>query len=97
MTTQELSAIAGVLLSLVFSYAPGAKDWFETLTPTFKRLVMLGLLLMATGGVFGLACGQVVSGIATCDRAGAIELARIFVTAVVANQSAFLISPKRAK
>ena len=48
MTATELSAIAGVVLSLFFSYVPGVKSWFGDLSSEYKQTVM-GLLLL--GGV----------------------------------------------
>jgi len=36
-----ISSLAGILLSLIFSYAPTARRWFNTLEPTGKRLMML--------------------------------------------------------
>ncbi len=91
-------AIAGIILSLVFSYVPGAKDWFDKLDGTKKRLVMLVLLAMAAGGMFGLACaglGIELGLVVTCDRAGAIQMVMAFILAVTANQATYLISPKR--
>jgi len=50
MSAQLLSAVAGVLLSLLFSYIPGASDWFAALDGTRKRLVMLGALVLVAAG-----------------------------------------------
>jgi hypothetical protein len=91
---EEISAIAGILLSLGFSYLPGLKDRFSQLEPTSKRLVMLGLLALVALGVFGLSCLRPgwLPGV-TCSGEGAWELARIFFIAVVANQAAYELSP----
>ncbi len=95
ITSEELSAVAGILLSLGFSYIPGVRERFGSMEPTYKRLVMLGLLLVSALGIFSLSCLQspVLKAI-TCDQAGAWELGRVFVAALIANQAVFTASPK---
>jgi hypothetical protein len=95
MNAEELSAVAGVMLSVGCSYLPGINEKFNLLDPTHKRLVMLGLLVLATLGVFGLSCLDAgLSPVVQCSRTGAWGLARAFGLAVVANQAAFQMSPK---
>ncbi len=99
MTTEELSMIAGMALSLGFRYIPGLNVWYEGLSAEKKRLVMLGLLAAAALAVFALTCsGFTQDGIViplTCDRSGAIGLLKTFLLAVISNQAVFLISPRR--
>ena len=95
ISSEELSAAAGIVLSLGFSYIPGVSQHFDGLTPTQKRLVMLGLLLACALGAFGLSClknGFITA--LTCDRAGAWGLAKVFAAALIANQAVFAISPR---
>ena len=95
ISSEELSAAAGIVLSLGFSYIPGVSQRFDGLTPTQKRLAMLGLLLACALGVFLLSCAN--SGVITapaCDRSGAWGLAKVFIAALIANQAAFTISPR---
>lgn len=40
MTSDELAAVAGVVLSLAFSYVPGLSGWFDGLRGEYKRLIM---------------------------------------------------------
>ena len=94
MSAEQLAAIAGVILSLLFSYVPGLSDWYGALDPTKKRLVMAVLLLAVAAGVFGASCGKLVAGV-TCDKAGALALISAFITALVANQAAYQISPRK--
>lgn len=97
MTADLLSTISGALLSLGFSYLPGASDWFSRLDGTRKRLVMLALLLLSTLAIFGLACAGWANelGLAvTCDQPGALGLLRAFLLALMANQSAYALSPQ---
>lgn len=51
MSSDKLSALAGVVLSLAFSYIPGLKTWFGGLSSTGKRLVMLAVLCEQRGAM----------------------------------------------
>jgi len=93
MTSDLLSAIAGVLLSLAFSYIPGINEQFAKLSSSSKRLIMGGLLLLVAGATFGLSCANILSSV-TCDKPGAIGLVSNFVMAMIANQSTYSISPE---
>jgi peptidoglycan/LPS O-acetylase OafA/YrhL len=93
LTAEQLAVIAGIVLSLLFSYIPGVRAKYEPQPPEVKRLIMLALLAVVALGVFGLSCTGYYSW-ATCDQQGAIKLGEIFFAALVANQAAYLISPK---
>lgn len=97
MTSEQLAMIAGIILSLAFSYIPKLSDWFQTLEPTMKRLIMAGLLLLVAVGSYLLSCVWVVIVVITCDRGGVMHLVMIFIAALVANQAAFMISPQKAR
>lgn len=94
MSSEQLGALAGLILSLAFSYVPGLSDKFATLESTTKRLIMAGLLLLVAGGAFGLSCANVINAI-ECTQAGALSLINTFVAALVANQATYLISPQK--
>ena len=101
MTENTLILVAGVVLSLVFSYVPGARHWFDSLDKkhgeqvggNYKRLVMLGLLALVALGAFGLGCLGRYDGV-TCDVDGIWKLLEVFVLAAIGNQTAYTISPK---
>lgn len=98
MTSEQLTAIAGALLSLAFSYVPGLRRRYEPLTETAKRLVMLVLLLLVAAGVYGLACthwGVLLEIGITCDKPGLRRLVWALVLAIMANQATFFINPKK--
>ncbi len=100
VTAEFVSSLAGVLLSLVFSYVPGAKQWYGALDGLHKRLVMLAFLALAVGLVLGVACagfGHDFGVAVVCDRSGFVAAARAFGAAVVANQTTYLVSPPAAK
>ncbi len=70
MTPESLRAIAGMILSLIFSYVPKVNEWFAAKDPTIKRLLMAGLLLLVAGllllvaaGALGLSCAQVITSV----------------------------------
>ena len=97
MSPETLSATAAVILSLLFSYIPGLSDAYGAYSKTGKRLIMLGLLALTSLGAFILACagvGELLGISFTCDEAGAVVLLQAFGAAVIANQAAYLISPK---
>lgn len=94
MNVELLTSLAGGVLSLVFSYAPNVSTWFESLTPTQKRLVMLLLLTLVALGVMGAACWTPYQ-YTECSEAGAWQLLEVWIGAVIANQATFLIAPKK--
>jgi len=98
MNAEQLAAIAGVVLSLLFSYLPGLSDAFDKLQPNQKRLTIAVLLLAVAGVVLGLACSHIydMNGV-TCDKPGLMGLINAFIAALIANQSAYLITPTKAK
>lgn len=94
MTDVALSAVAGVVLSLAFSYIPGLSGWFDKLQPTEKRLMMAVLLAIVASGALFLGCTNIITGVA-CTQAGVIGLVNAYIAALVANQAAFTISPRK--
>jgi len=96
MTAETLSAISGVVLSLLFSYIPGLSKWYGEKSEDVKRLIMLGLIVLAGAAAFGLACGGLAGdfGIGlTCDKAGGIALLKSIAAAAIANQAAYQLTP----
>ncbi len=98
MTADNISLAGGTLLSLFFSYIPGLQNRFNKFDGTRKRLVMLGVLVLFSASVFGLAClgwGEALGITLTCDQAGALSLVRSLIIAIIANQSIYSISPHK--
>lgn len=97
MSAESLSLVAGTVLSLAFSYIPGVRNWFMGFDPVIKRLIMLALLALATGVVYGLSClgwGFAWGITLSCDQSGLLGLIEQFVVAIIANQSIYVISPQ---
>lgn len=99
MSAQFISMVAGTILSLIFSYAPGVAPQYARLDPTWKRLVMLVLVVLVGVGAMAVACGGInVPGLAvTCTQEGAIELVTNVLLALMANQATYLVSPRRGE
>lgn len=97
MTTEVLLGIGGSLLSLLFEWVPGFKDWYIPKDPYMKRLIMILLLLAGTVIVFGLACSGVLGALnweVVCDAEGAWALFRLFLVAATSNQVTHLLVKK---
>ena len=94
ITPAILAAIAGAVLSLAFSYIPGLNTLFAALTAEVKRLIMAGLLLIIAVVLYFLNCGKILEIGLTCDKTGIIQLVWIFISAVVANQGVFNLTPQ---
>lgn len=97
MTAEFLSAFAGIILSLAFSYIPGLNTKFAAQAEEYKKLYMLGLLALVAGIIFALSCtkyGAMLGIPITCDDAGMIAILRILFAAAVANQTTFKLTPQ---
>lgn len=92
ITSELLSSLAGILLSLLTAYVPGFNTWFDTLNGAHKRLVMLGMLAAASLGAVGLSCVGWFDPVVTCDQPGFEMVITAFILAMVANQSTYLIT-----
>ncbi len=100
MTGSTLAALAASLLSLLFSYIPGFKTWYNPLDPYAKRLIMLALVVAVALGAFSFACAGLADDFSvkvTCDSFGAWGLVRAVIAAVAANQATYLITPHKSQ
>ena len=94
MTPEYLASVAGIVLSLIFGYVPGLKEWFDLQTSQRKAQVMGLALILVAGGAFGLACAQIATATGldiTCDVPGAVSVVKVLIAALVANQAAYLL------
>lgn len=94
ITPEILAGIAGVLLSLAFSYVPGVSVAFASLKPESKRLIMAGMLAIISVILYLLNCKSILWIGLTCDQTGIIQLVTIFISSIVANQGAFSLTPQ---
>lgn len=102
MNADLLLLISGAVLSAIFSFVPGAKEWFEKFNTTQKRGIMAILLFVVTAGVFGLECAGYLnvvwpgSGV-TCSDEGAVNLIYTFALALGSNQGTYWITEEVRK
>ena len=96
VTPASLGAIAGVAISLLFSYIPKLNVLYAELAPEVKRLIMLGVLLATSLALYGLNCWGVIATGITCDKNGIVQLIMIFISTLIANQSTLKITPQVA-
>ena len=96
MESNIVAGIAGVALSLIFGYVPGARQWFEALEPVRRAQVMGGLLILAALIIYGGACYTPWQAV-ECAEAGFWKLAELLGAALLANQAAYplLVKPTR--
>lgn len=97
MTAESLAVLAGVILSLAFSYIPGLSAWFDALDRQGKQIVVGASLVIVALALFGLACAGLASQLdyeLACTTAGAIGLFKILAAALVANQTTYLVTRK---
>jgi hypothetical protein len=93
---QFLALIAGVILSLIFSYVPGLSVRFDALKREYKRLAMLVLLAMISAVLYGGICaGVFVAEGVVCGSGGLLIVVKLFVQAAVANQTAYSLAGKK--
>lgn len=86
MTPEVLVALGAVILAVLFDWVPKLQIWYDKLGNGQKRGLMAGLLVILTGGVFGLGCaGWIVTGW-TCNSDGIQSAVYLLVLAVAINQ-----------
>lgn len=95
LSPTDIAAVLGVIISILASYMPGFSDWYAKLSGTSKRLVMLGGGLVIVAGAFALSCAGLGNFFA-CTWLGAAEALKVFIAFMVANQAAYLVSPKKS-
>jgi hypothetical protein len=94
ISSELIVSIAGVVLSLLFSYIPGLRTWYAALVSETKQLIMLGLLVLVTGAIYALGCYGILETNITCDKSGLVSLVFMLITGVVSNQATYMITPQ---
>jgi len=91
LSPENLAAVAGIALSLIFSYAPGLSAKFSALDPTRKRLIFAFVLLATAIGFVAYECRVDTA----CYSANVEQAVTVFVAALVASQGVYLLTPKK--
>lgn len=92
-TPQLLVAIVGTILSVIFAKFPIVNTWFAGLASEFKSLIMIGLLLIVSVVVYLLAINGIIE---TTQPLTVWLLIKIFISALIANQATYTITPESA-
>jgi hypothetical protein len=86
ITPEMLVGLGAVVLAVLFDWVPKLQTWYDNLGNGQKRGLMAGLLVILTGGVFGLRCaGWIQTGWA-CNGDGIQNAVYLLVLAVAINQ-----------
>ncbi len=90
-TPDLITMVVGAVLSLLFNYFPVLNVWYAALKTEVKSGILIGLLAVASVVIYLLSLYGIieVQGPTTW-----IMVLRTFVLAMVANQSAYIISPQ---
>lgn len=82
MTVDFISYASGIALSLILGFAPKIKEAYNKLDSYQKQLVMLGLALIISLGIFGLSCAGWAEGLGLpvldCSTNGFQQLLKLF-------------------
>lgn len=93
VTSDLMALIIGAVISVLFSYVPGLNAAYAALKEEYKKLIMLGLLIIVSGVIYVGSCkGWFVTDI-VCGKEGIWSLLTILIYSVVGNQGAFKLSP----
>lgn len=95
-SAEFLASVVGVIISLVFSYFPKLKEGFAVLSSEAKSGIMLGLLAIVTIGITALDYYNVIDAGIVFDSQWVARIVWVFISAVIANQAAYKISPQTA-
>lgn len=95
LTPEWLAIAAGAVISLLFSYIPGLNVWYAGKSEQFKKLFMLGVLVVVTGVLIAAMCLNIITiqG-AVCEKASLMTFLFSLALAVMSNQSVFGLSAK---
>jgi hypothetical protein len=80
-----LMLVAGGL-SLVFSYLPIVRQWFESLSPESKRLLNVGLVILFAVVIFAGDCFALFITNLECTVKGSFDLVYMIFLAITINQ-----------
>ena len=100
MTAEQLASYAGIVLSLGLAYIPKLAEWYDSQTPKAKAGIMALLLAVVSLVIYGLSCAGLAAQFGlniVCDQDGAVQLVQIFIAALIANQSIYLIGVRPIK
>ena len=90
-TPDLITMVVGALLSMLFNYFPALNVWYAALKAEVKSGIMIGLLAVASVVIYLLSLYGIIE---VAEPVTWVLVLRTFVLALVANQSAYIISPQ---
>lgn len=94
LTPEVLAAIGGTVISLLFSYIPGLRTKWAALKAEVQRSIMLGIMILLSGGIYFLGCKGIVDLGIACAQSGILQLVTILIFAATGNQVTYGLSPQ---
>jgi len=94
LTAAVIAAIAASVISLLCSYFPGLSTKFAALASETKQLIMAGAMVVVSVVVYALNCWGVLATGISCDKQGIFQLVFMLISAIVANQGVYQLSPQ---
>lgn len=89
-----IALIAGTVISLLFSYFPVLRVKFAGMTQEAKSGIMLGLNVLVVVALCLLDAFDVLELGLSFDKAGIVKIFMVFFSALIANQSTYMVSPQ---
>ncbi|HDZ15212.1 hypothetical protein LCGC14_1503410 [marine sediment metagenome] len=84
-----LGVIAGTVLSLVLSYAPGVAKVYEGLSKEVKQAVNISLMALVAATIFVLSCANQLDVGVFCTLSGALDLLLLVLYGLIATQGIY--------
>lgn len=91
---EVIMGFAGVVVSVIFSYAPKLRVKYAALDEGQKKEIMAGVMAVITIGITALSCTGFISTSIQCTKFGLERVLIDFLIMVIANQGIYGISPK---
>lgn len=91
---EVIMGFAGVVVSVIFSYAPKLRVKYAALEEGQKKGIMAGVMAAITIGITALSCTGFISTSIQCTKFGLERVLIDFLIMVIANQGIYGISPK---
>ncbi len=99
VTVEFVIGIAAAVLSLLFTYWPSLRAWYDQKHEDVQRQIMAAVVVLVSVGLLALSCSGLAAdfGIGlTCDKPSAIELIKIVFSALAVNQVTFMLTKKKS-
>ncbi len=88
--------LVGGILSILQELIDGWLPWYGNLKPLYKRLITIGLMIVAGAIIYGLACAGLLQFIApdisvACTEQGLVYLLQVIFLLAIGSQTTHLL------